>query len=143
MSIQNKSKQWILWAALAMLAPIHAGCSADGEPAAAAEQTAEPGVLELESFLTNINDPSGERYCKLTIKLAIVPSGKVDGIKENSLLLARIRDQVLTMLSGKTLHELSDPNGKEAFREDVRTGLAALLEGVEIKQVLFSEFVVQ
>jgi flagellar basal body-associated protein FliL len=67
----------------------------------------------------------------------------VDGIKENSLLLARIRDQVLTMLSGKTLHELSDPNGKEAFREDVRTGLAALLEGVEIKQVLFSEFVVQ
>jgi flagellar FliL protein len=143
MSIQNRSKQWILWAALALLAPIHAGCSAEAEPAAAAEQTSQPGVLELESFLTNINDPSGERYCKLTIKLAIVPSDKVDGIKEDPLLLARVRDQVLTMLSGKTLHELSDPKGKEAFREDVRTGLAALLEGVEIQQVLFSEFVVQ
>jgi flagellar FliL protein len=145
MSKQNRSQQWILWAALAVLAPIHAGCSADAEPATAAEagQTSQPGVLELESFLTNINDPSGERYCKLTIKLAIVPSDKVDGIKEDPLLLARIRDQVLTMLSGKTLHELSDPKGKEAFREDVRTGLAALLEGIEIQQVLFSEFVVQ
>jgi flagellar FliL protein len=124
-----------------MLVPFYAGCSAGAEPAA--EETARPGVLELESFLTNINDPSGERYCKLTIKLAIVPGDKVDGIKENPLLLARIRDQVLTLLSGKTFQELSDPQSKETFREDVRTRIGKLLEETEIQEVLFSEFVVQ
>jgi flagellar FliL protein len=118
-----------------------AGCSADAE--AAADQDSPPGVVELESFLTNINDPSGERYCKLTIKLAVVPADTVDTIGKDALLLARMRDQVLTVLSGKTFHELSDPKGKEAFREDVRVRLGELLTVAEIQQVLFSEFVVQ
>lgn len=140
-SVRNLRKHWALWVMLTVLVSLQAGCSADAE--VSDTDAARPGVLDLESFLTNINDPSGERYCKLTLKLAVVPAEKVAEIQADPLLLARIRDQVLTLLSGKTLHELSDPTTKEAFREDLRANLTGLIEGVEIQQVLFSEFVVQ
>lgn len=140
MNSQNGLKYGVMAIAFGLIAVL-AGCSADAE--AAAEQDSRPGIVQLESFLTNINDPSGERYCKLTIKLAVTPSDVVGEIEDDVLLLARMRDQVLTVLSGKTFHELSDPKGKEIFREDVRTSLGALLKAGEIQQVLFSEFVVQ
>jgi flagellar FliL protein len=140
MSSQNAFKYATLVLAFGVIAML-AGCSADAE--AAAEPDARPGVVELESFLTNINDPSGERYCKLTIKLAVLPADAVDDISGDALQLARMRDQVLTVLSGKTFHELSDPQGKEIFREEVRTRLSELVKVAEIQQVLFSEFVVQ
>lgn len=132
---------WIAWAMLAALVLLHAGCSADAEPAA--DEAERPGVLDLDSFLTNISDPSGERYCKLTLKLAVVPAARVAEVQEDPLLLARIRDQVLTTLSGKTMRELSEPQSKEAFREEIRVGISQLLNDGEVQQVLFSEFVVQ
>ncbi|MEX2299320.1 MAG: flagellar basal body-associated FliL family protein [Bryobacterales bacterium] len=142
MNSQHVFKKGTIALALGLLLAAMAGCSSDAE-AAAEEPDARPGVLQLESFLTNINDPSGERYCKLTIKLAITPAGEVGTVEGDPLLLARMRDQVLTLLSGKTFYELSDPKGKETFREEVRTRLGELLKGSEIQQVLFSEFVVQ
>jgi flagellar FliL protein len=141
MSSLHVFKQGTIALALGLLITALAGCSSDAE--AAADEVARPGVVQLESFLTNINDPSGERYCKLTIKLAVTPEGEVGSIEKDTLLLARMRDQVLTVLSGKTFMELSDPQGKEVFREEVRTRLGELLKGSEIQQVLFSEFVVQ
>jgi flagellar FliL protein len=141
MNSQHAFRKGTIALALGFLLAAMAGCSSDAE--AAAEPDPRPGVLQLESFLTNINDPSGERYCKLTIKLAITPSGEVGTVEGDPLLLARMRDQVLTLLSGKTFYELSDPKGKETFREEVRTRLGELLKGAEIQQVLFSEFVVQ
>lgn len=140
MNSQHVFKYAAVAAAFGLIAVL-AGCSADAE--AAAEQDSRPGIVQLESFLTNINDPSGERYCKLTIKLAVTPAEAVGDIEDDALLQARMRDQVLTVLSGKTFHELSDPKGKELFREDVRAKLGELLKAAEIQQVLFSEFVVQ
>lgn len=140
MNSQNVLRYGAAVFALGLIAML-VGCSADAE--AAAEEDSRPAIVQLESFLTNINDPSGERYCKLSIKLAVVPADSVNGIEKDTLLQARMRDQVLTVLSGKTFHELSDPKGKEVFREEVREKLGELLKSAQIEEVLFSEFVVQ
>ena len=116
------------------------GCSSAGSDGAEGEV---PGLLELETFLTNIRDDSGDRYCKVTVKLAVTPAGRASELQEDPLMQARIRDEILTMLAGKTFAELSDPVGKEAFREEMRTKVGTLLPSAQIQQVLFSEFIVQ
>lgn len=102
-----------------------------------------PGILELDTFLANINDPDGERYAKLQLRLAILPKERVADIEGDSLMMARMRDRVLTLLTSKTFDELSDPLGKEGFRNEIRMRIAPLIEEGEIREVLFNEFVVQ
>lgn len=111
------------------------------DPTAVVEEPA--GLLELEQFLTNVHDPSGERYARLTVKLAIVPRPRADEIKADSLVMARMRDGVLTLITGKTFEELSDPAGKEIFRAEIQQRLNSLVEDGRIREVLFSDFVVQ
>ena len=113
----------------------------DSEAADPAEQTM--GVLEMETFLTNINDPAGQRHARLSVKLAVVPQERAAEIKADALLMARLRDRILTLLTSKTYRELNDANGKELFRKEILDRLNPLLESGEVKEVLFSDFVVQ
>ena len=57
--------------------------------------------------------------------------------------MARLRDRILTLLTSKTYRELNDANGKELFRKEILDRLNPLLESGEVKEVLFSDFVVQ
>ncbi len=113
----------------------------DNEAGDQVEQTI--GVLEMETFLTNINDPVGARHARLRIKLAIVPEEQVAEIKADFLLMARLRDRILTLLTSKTYRQLNDAKGKEVFRKEILERLNPLLEKGEVKEVLFSDFVVQ
>jgi flagellar basal body-associated protein FliL len=124
------------------LAGILPGCSSDS-PEQKETATEAPGLVDLESYLTNIGDTGGDRYCKLTVKLVVSPKGVASEISEDTLLKARIHDEVLKLLTAKTFAELNDPSGREAFREELRARLAALLTKGEIQQVLFAEFIVQ
>ena len=121
-----------------------AGCDdseSEGEAGDDIEQAV--GVLEMETFLTNINDPAGERHTRLGIKLAITPEEQVAEIKADPLLMARLRDRILTLLTSKTYRQLNDAKGKELFRKQIIERLNPLLESGEVKEVLFSDFVVQ
>lgn len=124
-----------------LLAAILAGCSSQDPGQEKATDTA--GLLDLESFLTNISDVSGDRYCKLTVKLVVSPKEAISGINDDPLLKARIHDEVLRLLTAKSFEELKDPTGREVFREEMRVKLAALLPKGEVQQVLFAEFIVQ
>lgn len=135
----NKKEKWISLLLVAFLMVLAAGCGDDEDKKA--EETV--GILEMETFLTNIHDSSGERYAKLQVKLAVTPEEKVAEVTGDALLMARLRDQVLTLLTSKTFNELSDPEGKESFRREIQQRLSPLVEGGEIKEVLFAEFVVQ
>ena len=121
-----------------------AGCGdseSDSEAGDQAEQTI--GVLEMETFLTNINDPEGQRHARLRVKLAVVSEERVAEIKADALLMARLRDRILTLLTSKTYGQLNDAKGKELFRKEIIERLNPLLESGEVKEVLFSDFVVQ
>ena len=137
----NKKEKWISLLLVAFLMALGAGCGEDEEGGKEAAETV--GILEMETFLTNINDSSGERYAKLQVKLAVTPQEKVAEVTADPLLMARLRDQVLTLLTSKTYQDLSDPAGKEEFRSEIQQRLSPLVEGGEVKEVLFAEFVVQ
>ena len=124
-----------------LLAGMLLGCSSE-----TSEETPAPegaGLLDLESFLTNVSDTAGDRYCKLTVKLVVSPKEMVAEIGEDPLLKARIHDEVLTLLSAKSFEDVNNPAGREAFREEIRAKLGEVISKGEVQQVLFSEFIVQ
>ena len=134
------SKPWLPIVVLALSLGVAAGCGDDEEEA---EVEAKAGILEMETFLTNINHSAGDRYAKLQLKLAIAPDTRAAEIQEDAVVMARLRDQVLTLLSSKTPKDLADVEGKARLRNEIRQKLAPLIEDAELKEVLFSEFVVQ
>lgn len=115
-----------------------------------------PALVDLETFLVNLADDGGDRYAKVSIKLAVHPAEVASVVKEDELARARLRDRILTVLAAKTYEELSTPLGKEGLRKELQVQLqpllAAVLEGegkakdeepVSIEELLFGDFVVQ
>lgn len=130
-----------------MRSPAEAGEPADGaaaaSPAGAQTYDGPAGLVEMEPFLVNINDPEAERFAKVQIKLAVVPEQRAAALADDALVLAQMRDRVLTLLTSKTYEELATPLGKEGFRREIKARLDPLVEGGEIREVLFQDFVVQ
>ena len=115
----------------------------DAAEAAEAAPPAVPGLVELEPFLTNISDPRTERHARLQVKLAVSPKERADEVKADELLVARLRDQVLTMLNAASYEELTATGGKDAFRTALKEKLAPVVEPGTLDEVLFSDFVIQ
>ena len=95
----------------------------------------------MEIFLANINDP--DRHARVQVKLAVAPESKIADIQGDALLMARLRDKVITLLTAKTYDDLTDPEGKQAFREEIQTELNPLIDQAELKEVFFADFVVE
>lgn len=123
---------------------------AAGEQAEApkVEELGPPALVSMETFMVNIYDPEGDRHAKLKLDLAVVPAGVATTVAGDTLMQAKLRDRVLTLLTSKSFDELRSPVGKEGFRREVKARLNPLFEameeeGAQIDEVLFSEFVVQ
>jgi len=119
-----------------------------GEPAPATAANApaveEPvGLVAMDTFLVNLNDPAGDRFMKLTLRLTISPESTADKVETDPLLMARLRDRILTVLTAKSFMELVSPLGKENLRHEIQVELDPLIDSGNVQDVLFSEFVVQ
>jgi len=116
----------------------------DTEAEAAEIEVEEPaGVLELDTFLTNLKDPAGKHHARVQIQLAITPDTAVAEIQASPIVLIRVRDQVLSLINSKTASELGSAEGKETFRGEIANGLAPLITQGKIKEVFVSDFVVK
>lgn len=118
----------------------------------AAEATAEKApsepaaLVELAPFLTNIAD---RRKARVEMALAVAPIGLSEEIAADPLLVAQLRDRILTMLAARTYEDLSSPAGKEGFREKIRVSAQRILtdadlgDEAEVQEALFVDFVIQ
>jgi flagellar FliL protein len=113
------------------------------DPAEAAEEGIPPepaAIVELDPFITNIAD---ERRARVQVALAVAPISRAEEIQADPLLVARLRDRVLTMLAARTYQELSSLSGKEDFRQKVRTAAQQVIADGEVQEALFVDFVIQ
>jgi len=116
----------------------------DTEAQAAEQAVEEPtGVLELDTFLTNLKDPAGKHHARVQIQLAITPDTAIAEIQASPIVLIRVRDQVLSLINSKTASELGSTEGKENFRGEIATSLAPLIKQGKVEEVFFSDFVVK
>jgi len=97
-------------------------------------------IVELEPFVTNLAD---ERRARVEVALAVAPINRAGEVQGDPLLVARLRDKILTMLAVRTYEELISPAGKENFRQKVRIAAQQLIADGEVQEALFVDFVIQ
>lgn len=105
------------------------------------------GVLALDAFTVNLNDPFGRRYVECILNLVLDDRSLVPKIKENELLMAKIRHEIFMTLSSKSYDELKSMSGKVTLFEEIMMRVNEILKeemGVEpVVEVLQTKFLMQ
>jgi flagellar FliL protein len=95
---------------------------------------------EMGSFLVNLSDPGGKRYLKIGMQAEL---NNWEVVKEIADRNVEIRDTVLMLLSSKEYEEIGSLSGKLALKQDLMTRINRVLRSGQIKEVYFTEFLVQ
>lgn len=97
-------------------------------------------IWSIGTVVVNLMDGKGDRYLKTTIQIE-VSSG--DCLSELDLLKPKIIDNILDLLSSKKYGEIVGFEGKQRLREEISMRLNSYLNKGRIKQVYFTEFIIQ
>jgi len=117
-----------------------------GEKEAGAKKTEEVDkpdigpIYPMEPFIVNLMDAGGKRYLKVTLELEL---SKEEMRPEMDKRLPQLRDAILTLLSSKSYKDINDLSGKYQLRAEIMSTLNRYLKTGKVKNVYFTEFIVQ
>ncbi len=101
----------------------------------------EVGLMyPLDGFTVNLLSESGKRYLKVEMNL------ELEGEELSPELDTKkpvFRDVIIRILSSKSLEEISTIKGKEKLKEQIVSDLNTRLKDGKVKNVYFTDFVVQ
>lgn len=109
------------------------------------DQIAEPEetvsqTFTMETFVVNLNDPGGKRYLKTNIALEYITVEMGDELKHR---LPQLRDVILLLLSSKGLDDVQTVDGKIELRRELIQRINQVLTTGKIRNLYFTEFVIQ
>jgi flagellar FliL protein len=104
-------------------------------------QAAGPLIYTMEKFTANL---AGEPKRSIRIEVNLEMLGK-DGFEEviNNDNRARARDRIVRLLNDQTFSEVESIQGKLFLKDKIATELNGILDKGVVKDVYFSEFIVQ
>ncbi|RJP61236.1 MAG: hypothetical protein C4541_02555 [Candidatus Auribacter fodinae] len=97
-------------------------------------------VYPLETIVVNIANTHGTRYLRAGITFEV--SGK-EVIKELDKRNSQVTDILIMILSNKELNDLIDTAGKNQIRREILDKVNAKLTDGKLKNIYFTEFVIQ
>jgi flagellar FliL protein len=97
-------------------------------------------MFPLDTFTVNLLSDSGRRYLKVQMNLELDDEELAAELETKT---AVIRDLVIRLLSSKTLEEISTIKGKDKLKEQIVNQLNLRLRDGNVRNVYFTEFVVQ
>jgi flagellar protein FliL len=111
-------------------------------PGADAKQPEAPKTVtqEMGSFLVNLSDSGGKRYLKVAMHFELTDQKASDEISNRN---AEVRDMILMILSGKEFSEIGSPVGKTILKRELLSKMNKILRDGQVKEIYFSEFLVQ
>ncbi len=101
-------------------------------------EIASVGVYKMEPFLVNLADSGQLRYLKVTLHVETHQKGE-----EFEKRLPQTRDSVLTVLSSKNSRDILTSEGKNGLREEIKEKMNHLLAETKVRNIYFTEFVIQ
>jgi flagellar FliL protein len=105
------------------------------------------GLIVLDAFTVNLNDPFGRRYAEVVVNLVINDKEFVPKITENELVMPRLRDEIFMIISGKSYQELRSTSGKVTLKEEVQMRVNEIMreefDREPVSGVLFTKFLIQ
>jgi len=97
-------------------------------------------IYPLDQFIVNLVSANADRYLKCKIDLEL---DSPDTQKEIDKKLPAIRDLIIRILSSKTVEEIQTAKGKEKLKEEIKRKINEILTTGEVRNVYFTEFVIQ
>jgi flagellar FliL protein len=97
-------------------------------------------MFPLDTFTVNLLSDSGRRYLKVQMNLELDSEELAAELESKT---AVIRDVVIRLLSSKTLEEISTAKGKEKLKDQIVNQLNLRLRDGNLRNIYFTEFVVQ
>ncbi len=105
------------------------------------KQDDTPGVMySLRKFIVNIADPGQDKFLSVQMDLEVKDK---DAAQKIDSQLPKVRDAILTILPTKRSEELQSVKGKNILRDELIAKLNTLLNGDLVKNIYFTEFVIQ
>ena len=90
--------------------------------------------------IEKVKTETGPRYAKVTPHLELSTPEVITEIQEN---LTKITDSILILLSSKSYEDLYPVQGKFKFKNEIVTRVNQILTNGHVKDVYFSEFIIQ
>jgi flagellar protein FliL len=109
-------------------------------------------AMVLEPLLVNLADAGGSSYLRVSLTLRVADVGDKKGTKANEEKGkddkgaedgAAVRDTVLTVLGRQTADGLLAADGKERLKTELKAALAEHNADLKVKDVFFTDFLVQ
>lgn len=97
-------------------------------------------MFPLEPFTVNLLSESGRRYLKVEMNLEMEGEELSPELEEKKPVF---RDIIIRQLSSKSLEEISTLKGKEKLKEEIVAELNTRLKDGKVKNIYFTDFVVQ
>ncbi len=122
------------------------GQSHGGDSTSASEGTSSaPVVVHLEGFTVNLADREDNHFLRVTMDLALdhVPQGASREKPATGVPMARIRDTILAVLTVCNADTLLTPDGKIQLKKNLLTALNRDVPDVGVRDIYFTEFLVQ
>ncbi len=131
---------------VAVTAAVQLACNKGQSAEAASKDSKLPkitSVMHLEPFVVNLADQEDNRFLRIGLDLGLENAPAKDGKSEGAVPTARIRDCILGVLSTWHSDALLAPEGKEKLKEELVKALQARVPELSIREVYFTDFLVQ
>jgi flagellar protein FliL len=121
----------------------------DANSANAETATSARTVLPLESFTVNLADAEEGRFLRATMALGVegqlptIAKGEFKPVETGQVSMATIRDSIITVLAQCTSDQLLTPEGKTKLKADLLNALNRDVPALRVRDVYFTEFLVQ
>ena len=97
-------------------------------------------MLPVRPFIVNLARSGGKRFLKVTLTLELNSPEVNAEINEN---MAKIVDSILLLLSSKGFEDVYSVQGKFKLKDEITTRVNRFLVSGHVKDVYFTEFVIQ
>jgi len=114
------------------------------DEAAAAEEAQQNAIqdvfLKLDPFIVNLKGNGMKRYLKTSIAIEVEqPVVK----KELEMLIPKVRDTILFVLTSKSYNDLFSNEGKIALKHELTAHINRILSSGTIKAIYITDFIIQ
>lgn len=103
-----------------------------------AEKSFVGQVIPLETFIVNLAGSKGRKVAKVNMELEVKGTPVQEEIDKRK---AQVRDIIIIILSSKTYEEVSNREGKDNLRNEIKETINSFLVKGKITNVYFTEFI--
>ena len=97
-------------------------------------------MFAMKPFIVNLADPKGKRYLKIKLSLEVETP---EILEKTTRLEPKLQNIVIMMLTSLSFEEVMTPEGKVRIRDELQERFNQVTRPDKIKNIYFTEFVVQ